>query len=72
MASVDMQRFEPREFIHSGQHVVVNVRVQYKVRATAREVSEEQLHWWTFDGQDLVASLRHFEDTAQVVAACAE
>jgi uncharacterized protein len=69
MESVEVQRFEPREFIHSGEHVIVEIRLQYKLRATGREVAEDQLHWWTFDDSDKVARLRHFEDTAQVLAA---
>lgn len=71
MECVEVQGFEPREFIHSGQHVVVEIRLRYKIRATGREVREDQLHWWTFDEADRVARLRHFEDTAQVSAACA-
>jgi uncharacterized protein len=69
MESVEVQRFEPREFIHSGEHVIVEIRLQYKVRSTGRQVAEDQLHWWTFDEADKVARLRHFEDTAQVLAA---
>ena len=65
----EVMRFEPREFIHSGKHVIVEVRLEYKVRATGRMVAEDQLHWWTFDGNNKVVRLRHFEDTAQVLAA---
>ena len=69
MESVEVLQFEPREFIHSGAHVVVEVRLKYRVRATGREVAQDQLHWWTFDESDRIARLRHFEDTAQVLAA---
>lgn len=69
MSAVEVERFEPREFIHSGPHVVVEVRLQYKVRSTGRQVTEDQLHWWSFDAEGRVARLRHFEDTAQVLAA---
>ncbi len=65
----EVQRFEPREFISSGPHVIVEVKIQYRVRATARQVTQDQLHWWTFGPDRLVARLRHFEDTAQVLAA---
>lgn len=67
--SNEVQRFEPREFISSGPHVIVEVKLQYRVRATGRVVSEDQLHWWTFGPDGLVSRLRHFEDTAQVLAA---
>lgn len=68
-SQVEVQHFEPREFIHSGKHVVVEIRLQYTVRATGRQVTQDQLHWWTFDADHLVARLRHFEDTAQVLEA---
>jgi len=69
MENVEVLQFEPREFIHSGLHVVVEIRLKYRVRATGREVAEEQLHWWTFDEAERIARLRHFEDTAQVLQA---
>ncbi len=70
-SQVAVLRFEPREFIHSGKHVVVEIRLQYTVLSTGREVTQDQLHWWTFDTNHKVARLRHFEDTAQVLAAVA-
>ena len=59
-SSNEVHRFEPREFIHSGRHVVVEVHLEYTVRATKRRVVQDQLHWWSFDDQGQVARLRHF------------
>ena len=67
--SNEVQRFEPREFISSGPHVIVEIKLQYRVRSTGRQVTQDQLHWWTFGADRLVTRLRHFEDTAQVLAA---
>jgi len=69
MGSVELQRFEPREFMHCGPHVVVDVRIEYTVRKTGKQVAMDQLHWWTLDRNGQVARLRHYEDTAQVLAA---
>jgi ketosteroid isomerase-like protein len=66
---VDMHAFAPREFIHCGPHVVVDVHIEYTVRTTGRRVVQDQIHWWTFDEAHRVLRLRHFEDTAQVLAA---
>ena len=42
--------------------------MQYVVKHTKKRVDQEQLHWWTVrDGK--IDRLRHFEDTAQVIAA---
>lgn len=67
--NVELHAFVPREFMHSGPHVLVDVHIEYTVRATGRRVSEDQIHWWTFDEQHRATRLRHFEDTAQVLAA---
>jgi ketosteroid isomerase-like protein len=68
--NVTLEAFEPRQLIASGDEVIAHIRLAYTVRRTGKRVDEEQLHWWTLrDGK--VARLRHFEDTAQVIRACA-
>ena len=69
MGSVELHQFEPREIMHCGPHVVVDVHIEYTVRKTGRRVSMDQLHWWTLDATGQVARLRHYEDTAQVLDA---
>jgi ketosteroid isomerase-like protein len=66
--NVKLEAFEPKQLIASGDEVVAHVRLAYEIKRTGRRVDEEQLHWWTVrDGK--IARLRHFEDTAQVIAA---
>ena len=66
--NVDLEAFEPRQFVAMGDEVIAHIRIAYAVKKTGKRVDEEQLHWWTVrDGK--IARLRHFEDTAQVVAA---
>ena len=68
VAHVTLTAFEPRRFIGSADEVIVDVRVAYLVKKTGRLVDIQQLHWWSLaDG--LVTRLRHFEDTAHVIAA---
>jgi ketosteroid isomerase-like protein len=65
---VTLHAFEPHGFIASGADVVAHLRLAYTVKKTGRRVDEEQLQWWSLaDGR--VTRLRHFEDTAQVIAA---
>jgi ketosteroid isomerase-like protein len=65
---VTVQAFEPRRFLPSGADVFVDVHVAYTIKKTGRRVEQDQLVWWTVtDGK--VTRLRHFEDTAQVLAA---
>lgn len=68
MSNVELQAFEPRHFVAAGDDVIAHVRIAMTVRRTGRQIDEEQLHWWKVrDGR--IEGLRHFEDTAQVVAA---
>ena len=66
--NVQLEAFEPRRFIAVGDEVIAHIRIAYLVKRTGRRVDQEQLHWWTVrDGK--IVRLRHFEDTAQVIAA---
>jgi ketosteroid isomerase-like protein len=66
--NVELHAFEPRRFIASEGDVIAHLHLSYTVKKTGKRVDEEQLQWWSLaDGR--VTRLRHFEDTAQVVAA---
>jgi len=66
--NVQLEAFEPRHLIAAGDDVIAHIRIAFTVKHNGRRVAQEQLHWWTVrDGR--VASLRHFEDTAQVISA---
>jgi ketosteroid isomerase-like protein len=64
-----VEKFAPEEFIHSGSHVVVTVRFEHTLRKTGKRVVEQQIHHWTFGGGGKVERLRHYTDTAAVLAA---
>jgi uncharacterized protein len=68
MTNVAMEAFEPKQFIASGDEVIAYIRIAYVVGKTGIRVDQEQLHWWTVKG-GRITRLRHFEDTAQVIAA---
>jgi len=67
--SVEVQVFNPRGFMDSGPHVLVDIHIEYTVRKTGTRVVQDQIHWWTFNDQHKVTRMRHYEDTAQVLAA---
>ena len=69
LGHVDMKVFQPREMIHSGDHVITHIHLEYVVKKTGKAVNMEQLHWWTFNSQMKVSRMRHYEDTAQVLKA---
>ncbi len=66
--NVDLEAFEPRQFIAAGDDVIVHLGLAYTVKSTGKRVREEQLQWWKVRNGK-VQGLRHFEDTAQVQAA---
>ena len=69
-SGVTLTLFEPRHFVAAGDDVMVNVAVSYVVNRTGRQVTEDQIQWWTVSA-GRVTKLRHYEDTAQVIAAWA-
>jgi uncharacterized protein len=66
--NVQLEAFEPKRFMATESDVIVHLRLAYTVRRTGKRVDEEQLQWWKVEGGK-IAGLRHFEDTAQVIAA---
>jgi ketosteroid isomerase-like protein len=61
--------FVPETFVHSGPHVVASIRFEHTMKKSGRRVAEQQLHWWTFGADGKVERLRHYADTAMVLAA---
>ena len=61
--------FEPRDFTHDESHVAVRLRVEFTVKKNGRKVANDSIHFWTFDTTGKVANYRHFNDTAQELAA---
>ena len=68
LANVAIEAFEPKQFIASGDEVIADIRIAFVVNRNGKRVEQEQLHWWTVKG-GRITRLRHFEDTAQVLAA---
>jgi ketosteroid isomerase-like protein len=69
--NVAIEVFEPRRFMEADGEVLVHLHLAYTVKRTGKRVDEEQIQWWTVEGGQ-VTRLRHFEDTAQVIAAWAK
>ena len=67
--NVQLEAFEPKRFMATENDVIVHLRLAYTVKRTGKRVDQEQLQWWKVEGGK-IAQLRHFEDTAQVIAAC--
>ena len=66
---LDFHAFEPRVFVHSDDHVMVHVHIEYTVKKTSRRIALEQIHWWTLNREGKVTRLLQFEDTAALFAA---
>jgi ketosteroid isomerase-like protein len=66
--NVELEVFEPCRLMVVDDEVLAHIRLAYRIRRTGKRVEEEQLHWWTVK-RGKIARLRHFEDTAQVLAA---
>ena len=63
----EIQRFEPKQFIAQGEHVVVLGDDTAKIKTTGKVLTEEWAHAFTIrDGK--IAVFREYIDTAAVVA----
>jgi uncharacterized protein len=66
--SVDIEKFEPLQFIAEGDRVVVLGRESVRVKSTKRAYSTEWAHSFTLrDGK--ISAFREYTDTNQVAAA---
>lgn len=69
LGQVDITQFEPRGFLTNDDQVATLIHIEYTVKRTGRKVAQDQIHLWRFDTSGKIASMRHFEDTAQVLSA---
>jgi ketosteroid isomerase-like protein len=69
--SVEVQKFEPREFIARGDRVVVLGHEVLKVKSTSKVVDNEWAMVFTV-GKDKINTFRSYEDTAALAAAFAK
>jgi uncharacterized protein len=67
-ANVEMERFEPREFIAKGDKVVVLGGERGRVKATGRAFDNEWAMVFTLDGGK-IKGFRSYEDTGAVAGA---
>jgi ketosteroid isomerase-like protein len=66
--SLELEQFEPREFVAQGDTVVVVGFERSVSKATGHTIEQEWAHVYTLrDGK--IAKVRYFEDTAAEVAA---
>ncbi len=71
LGGVDFARLDATTFLESGSTVVVLLQLDATVKATGRQVVEEdEVHIWHFDAAGRVARFRHRVDTLQHQLAC--
>jgi uncharacterized protein len=66
LGAFELQKFQPKTFLESGNIVVALIDVALVVKATGRTVAEEdEVHIWHFDSEGLVIRFCHKVDTYQ-------
>jgi uncharacterized protein len=68
MGANTFHQLEVRDVIADGDRVVARVALEYTLPSGGR-YRDEQLHLWTFDGDGKIIAIRHFLDTAKLLAA---
>jgi uncharacterized protein len=70
MGRNEFAMLEVRDVIADGDRVVARIGLEYALPGGGR-YRDEQLHLWTFTSGGKIASVRHFLDTAKLLAAAA-
>ena len=65
----DVRVFERKDFIASGNQVVVTWHGEYTLKRNGKKVLQEGAHLWTFNPKGKVSRYRGFVDTAADQAA---
>ena len=60
----ETRRFEVLDLLASERQVVAEVAVEWRLPSGA-ELSDEEVHLWTFDESGAVTRFRHYVDTAK-------
>jgi ketosteroid isomerase-like protein len=64
LVALDFHSFVPKEFLESGDTVVVLLDVELTVKATSTRLSEEdETHIWRFGADGKVARFKHLVDS---------
>jgi ketosteroid isomerase-like protein len=65
----DFQVFEPQTFVETGHTVAVVLHLESTLKKNSQSLVNDVVHIWDFDDSGRVTSYRHFNDTAQELAA---
>jgi ketosteroid isomerase-like protein len=68
MGACTFSQLDVRDVIADGDRAVARVALEYTLPSGGR-YRDEQLHLWTFDGEGKIIAIRHFLDTAKLLAA---
>jgi hypothetical protein len=64
LGALEIQKFQPKTLMESGNVVVALIDVALVVKATGRSIVEEdEVHVWQFDSQGRVTRFCHRVDT---------
>ena len=69
LQGLDLHDIQVLNILEGDNEVAVSVRISFTVKATGKELTDEELHLWTFDGDGKIARLRHYVDTAKHIGA---
>lgn len=61
--------FQVLSIMNGGNQVAAEVQISIEIPSTGQQLSDEELHLWTFDEQGKVIRFRHYVDTAKHIAA---
>lgn len=67
--NLDFSMFDIKAIAASGSFVAAYLRLESTLRKNGRSLKNDSVHFWTFNDSGQIARYRHFNDTAQELAA---
>jgi ketosteroid isomerase-like protein len=67
--NLDFSMFDVKAIAASGMFVAAYLRLESTLRKNGRPLKNDSVHFWTFNDIGQIARYRHFNDTAQELAA---
>lgn len=68
-ADFEMNSFVPHSFLEGNGLVAAMIKYELTVKATGKQVRDEEIHVWEFGSDGMVTAYHHFLDTAKAIEA---
>ena len=70
VGELEVKDFQVLSILANETQVAAEITFEARVPSTGNRYRDEEIHLWTFNEEGKVIGLRHYADTAKLIAAC--